>query len=110
MEPGRPAGEWGDIMKDKSEKKTDRKSKYSKISCLIWAGGKLWRLDRKFLLFVFAAVPVAVVSPLLQSWFSKLLIDRIGEGTEFWRLVVLVLIFVFVITGVNVLNLSLIHI
>lgn len=91
-------------MKDKSEKKTDRKSKYSKISCLIWAGGKLWRLDRKFLLFVFAAVPVAVVSPLLQSWFSKLLIDRIGEGTEFWRLVVLVLIFVFVITGVNVLN------
>ena len=73
--------------------KKEKEPKISRISCLIWAIKKLWRLDRNFLFFVFAGIPVAVVIPLVNSYFSKELIDRIGAGAAFTELVIVVIVF-----------------
>lgn len=79
-----------------SKKNTKRKHNYSKIGCVAWAVKNLWQLDRPFVFFVTASIPVAVVLPLAGSYFSKELIDRIGAGTPFPELAVLVLFFVLV--------------
>ena len=75
--------------------KTNRK--YSRISCLVWAIRRLWQLDRNFMFFVLAGVPVAVIIPLVSSYFSKELIDRIGEGSSFSELTIVVVVFLGVI-------------
>ena len=59
------------------------KPKYSRFGCLVWAIKKLWRIDKSFVFFIFAAVPIAVISPLVSSYFSKYLIDSIGAGKPF---------------------------
>lgn len=68
-------------MKNKKEKRPTIGRKYNKLGSLVWALKKLWSLDRKFVFFIFATVPVAVALPLVQSYFSKVLIDSIGLGT-----------------------------
>lgn len=73
-------------MKQNKERTKKEKQKYSKIGSLAWALKKLWRLDRMFVFFMFAVVPIAVVQPLLNSFFSKELIDRIGGGATFSEL------------------------
>ncbi|MDE5892411.1 MAG: hypothetical protein K2H45_05790, partial [Acetatifactor sp.] len=77
----------------RSKKKTQKKHNYSKIGCVAWAVKNLWQLDRRFVFFVAASIPVAVVMPLAGSYFSKELIDRIGVGTPFPEMAVLVLVF-----------------
>ena len=83
-------------QKEKTEKKR-AKRKYSRISCLSWAIRRLWQLDRNFMFFVLAGVPVAVIIPLVSSYFSKELIDRIGEGSSFSELTIVVVVFLGVI-------------
>lgn len=82
----------------RSKAKSEKKYQYSKISCLAWAVEDLWQLDRPFVFFVLATIPVAVIIPLAGSYFSKALIDSIGTGTSFEKLVVLVLIFLSALT------------
>lgn len=79
-----------------SKKNTKRKHNYSKIGCVAWAIKNLWQLDRPFVFFVAASIPVAVVLPLAGSYFSRELIDSIGAGTSFPKLAVLVLVFMLV--------------
>ena len=68
-------------MKQQKEKRPTVGRKYNKLGSIVWALKKLWSLDRKFVFFIFATVPVAVALPLVQSYFSKVLIDSIGLGT-----------------------------
>ena len=77
----------------RSKKKTQKKHNYSKIGCVAWAVKNLWQLDRRFVLFVVASIPVAVIMPLAGSYFSRELIDSIGSGSPFSELAVLVLFF-----------------
>ena len=81
--------------------KKEKKKKYSKFGSLIWAIKKLARLDARFVFFIFAVVPVAVITPLFTSVFSKTIIDEIGEGKSFEELAVTVTVFIgglFVLT------------
>ena len=78
-------------MKNKEARK---KRKYSTLGCFAWAMKKLWRLDRRFVFFMFAGIPVAVVTPLVSSYFSKYLIDSIGSGAPFSTLAVIVGVFI----------------
>lgn len=87
----------------KKEKK-DQKKKYSKLGSLVWAMKKLARLDARFVLFIFATVPVAVVTPLVKSLFSKMLIDDIGVGKNFKELVITVSIFIGIIFVLDLLQ------
>ena len=80
-----------------SKKNTKRKHNYSKIGCVVWAVKNLWQLDRRFVLFVVAYIPGAVVMPLTGSYFSRELIDSIDAGTPFPELAVLVLVFMLVL-------------
>lgn len=89
-------------MRERKKEEQKKESNYSVFSSFAWAVRKMWRLDRRFVFFVLAAVPVAVISPLVQSWFSKLLIDRIGEGTEFWGLARVVFVFVLLLLLINI--------
>ena len=74
--------------------KKEKKKKYSKLGSLVWAMKKLARLDARFVFFIFAVVPVAVVTPLLASFFSKTVIDEIGGGKSFEELAVTVTVFI----------------
>lgn len=64
-------------------KASKEKPKYSRLGCLVWAIKNLWRLDKIFVFFIFSSVPIAVISPLVGSYFSKYLIDSIGAGKPF---------------------------
>ncbi|MDE5747053.1 MAG: ATP-binding cassette domain-containing protein [Acetatifactor sp.] len=76
-----------------SKEKSREGHSYSKISCIVWAVKNIWQQDRRFLFFVFASIPVAVVMPLIGSYFSRELIDSIGEGAAFSELAILVAAF-----------------
>lgn len=73
------------------EKKTGKKEgkKYSRVGSLIWAIKKLWELEPKFVLFVFAGVPLAVIQPLIAAYFPKVLLDKVGGGGDFSQLFVI---------------------
>ncbi len=87
------------------QKKTPReKRRYSTMSCLVWALKKLWRLDHRFIFLICAAIPVAVMSPLVSAYFSKELIDRIGDGTPFGRLAALVFVFILLMFSIQLLG------
>lgn len=81
-----------------------KKRKYSRVSSLVWAMGKLWKLDRRLVLLSFAAVPAAVVSPLVDSFFSGVLIDRIGAGEAFSKLAVLAVLFLLLAAVLDILR------
>lgn len=87
--------------KNKAPKK---KRKYTRRSSLAWAIRKLWRLDKSFLFWVFASVPVAILLPLVGSYFSKYLIDSISAGKPFWSLVWIVAFFIAVRLILDILN------
>ena len=65
-------------MNERAEKRN-----YSRIANLAWAMKNLWRLDRNFVFFVIALVPVTVLIPLVKALFSRELIDAIGAGRAF---------------------------
>ena len=75
-------------------KEQKSKPQYGKWSCLVWAIRNLWRIDRRFVFFIFASVPVAVVWPLFNSYFVKYLIDSIGAGKPFAALAWIVGLFI----------------
>ncbi len=81
------------------------KPKYPKLGSLVWAIKNLWRIDKHFVFFIFAAVPIAVITPLLASYFSKYLIDSIGAGKPFSSLVWIVAFFVAVSLFLEIINL-----
>ena len=76
------------------EKAPKAKPKYSKFGCLVWAIKNLWKLDKRFVFFIFASVPIAIISPLVSSYFSKYLIDSIGAGKSFSDLAWIVVFFI----------------
>ena len=80
------------------------KPKYSRFGCLVWAIKNLWRLDKSFVFFIFAAVPIAVISPLVSSYFSKYLIDSIWAGKPFADLAWIVIFFITASLTLNVLS------
>ena len=88
-------------MKNKEARK---KRKYSTLGCFAWAMKKLWRLDRRFVFFIFAGIPVTVVTPLVSSYFSKYLIDSIGAGKPFSDLAWIVAFFITASLTLSVLN------
>ena len=67
--------------------------KYSNIGSIVWSTKKLWMLDKGLLLLAFATAPVDVAVPLVGTYLTKVLIDRITGGTAFGGLCVLLLIF-----------------
>lgn len=76
-------------MKEKKVKKQKSSQvgrKYNKLGSLVWAMKRLWKIDRAFVFFIFAMIPVNVIYPLVQSYFAKVLIDRIGLGAQFGEL------------------------
>lgn len=81
--------------KKRYRKRQEKKRNYAKTGCIVWALGRLWRLDRNFVFFVFASVPVAVILPLAGSYFTKTLIDSIGAGTTFSEIIPTIFGFIF---------------
>ena len=77
---------------------------YSKIGSLVWALKKLWKLDWHFVCFIFLSIPVTVVLPLVESYFSKVLIDEIGMGVPFQNLAILIFIFSGIILFLKILD------
>lgn len=74
-------------MEKPCRKKRHKPSRsYSVISCLAWALKKQWQIDRRYLFFIFAVVPMRVIMPLVGAWFPRTLIDAVGVGKDFLTL------------------------
>ncbi|MBQ8551886.1 MAG: ATP-binding cassette domain-containing protein [Clostridia bacterium] len=69
-------------MKNEKEKR-----KYSRIGSIVWALKRLWGIDRRFVFFIFAAIPFIVAVPLFSSYFTKLLLDALERGAGYAELV-----------------------
>ncbi len=80
-------------MKNQQATKQKKPRKYSRISSLVWALKRLWKMDRVFFFWFLGEIPVAVALPLVSSYFSKVLIDRIGAGVPFRQLLTVCLTF-----------------
>lgn len=91
-------------MKKQKEKRPTVGRKYNKLGSLIWALKKMWALDRKFVFFIFATIPVAIALPLVQSYFAKVLIDSIGLGAEITELAAICVGFISAITILKLLG------
>jgi len=91
-------------MKNKKEKRPIIGRKYNKLGSLWWAVKRLCKLDRTLGILIFAMAPVAVTLPLVRSWFSKVLIDSIGEGKDFSQLAFICVFFLTVLFVLNILK------
>lgn len=80
------------------------KRKYSRVGCLSWAIRRLWGLNRSFVFSIFLVVPMAVLLPLAESLFTRLMIDNIGAGMSLGRLAAFATICIAVITVMELLN------
>lgn len=76
------------LQKEKKMIKKEGK-KYSRASSIIWAIRKLWDLEPKFVFFIFAGIPIAVIVPLVEAYFPKMLLDKIGAGGDFSQLLLI---------------------
>lgn len=91
-------------MKNNKEKHPTIGRKYNKMGSIVWALKKLWSLDRKFVFFIFTMVPVAVALPLVQTYFSKVLLDSITLGTDLAEVVSICVGFSVVILALRLLK------
>lgn len=81
-----------------------KRRKYTRTGCLSWAVGRLWGINRKYVFYSFAAVPAAVLLPLMESLFTRELLDGIVAGMGFGSLAILVAVFLGAITAVELLQ------
>ena len=68
------------------KKKETKKHKYTTFGCLLWAVKQLWKLDKWFLFFIFAAFLPEAARSLAADSFPGLLIDSVGRGAAFRQL------------------------
>lgn len=85
-------------------KNPKQKRKYSRAGCLFWAIKKLWKLDRWFVFFIFAAFLPQILRSLLTDSFPGLLIDSIGSGAAFGQLLAICGAFILLSIALNLLQ------
>lgn len=64
-------------------KRQTNSKKYSTLGSLWWAMKWTYRIDGRFLFFVFWGIPFAVLTPLAASYVSKAVLDTVGSGAPF---------------------------
>lgn len=84
--------------------KRKQKRKYSRTGCLFWGVRKLWKLDRWFVFFIFAAFLPEVARSLLADYFPGHLIDSIGSGAAFGQLMATCAVFIALSIALNLLQ------
>lgn len=82
--------------------KQKKGNRYFKPGSLMWAMGRLWKLKKSLVIVPFLKCFMDVAVPLVSAYFSKALIDSIGEGASFESLSALALFF---LTGIMLMNL-----
>lgn len=95
----------GQKEKTVGKKDSGTTRRYFKPGSLVWALRKLWGVDKTSVLSTFVNAPVVVAIPLVGACFSKVLIDRIGEGVSFGALAISILFFLGALTVLELLQL-----
>lgn len=70
--------------------KRKEKKKYNSISSILWALGRMWRMDPKFCLSFFVIIPVSILASLAGNYFPKVLIDTLGANEPFSRVAAII--------------------
>lgn len=73
-------------MTESKSKSKRKKRKYSRLGNLCWAASKLWKLDRWFVFFIFVKFIPEILDELASSFFPGHLIDLLGTGADFKKL------------------------
>ena len=87
------------VKKTGEEKKTKR---YGHVSNIMYAMKNMAKMDKVFLILVLTVGPLGIINPLLESYFSKVLIDRFEKGISFENACLLVAGFMGLILGITV--------
>ena len=56
------------------------KKKYKLFSNIRYALSNIWKWDKAFYLFFIPGIPLAVILPLAEAYFPKVVIDSIEGG------------------------------
>lgn len=74
---------------------------FSNIHYALW---NIWKWDKKFYLFFIPAIPFAVLLPLVEAYFPKVLIDAVGSEQSLSDIVRIVGFYFAVLLAVTLLN------
>ncbi len=91
------------MAKDKKPR-SENQHKYNKLGSIVWMMKKLWKIQKRLIIFMLLAIPVAVAFPLLESYFAKVLIDQLGMGVSFADFTVTCVGFIVLLCLLKLLN------
>ncbi len=95
------------LQKNTTQKQPEprkKKRKYSRTGCLLWAVKKLWKLDKWFVFFVFAAFLPEIARSLVTDYFPGRLINSISTGSTFGQLLAVCAVFIALSILLNLLQ------
>lgn len=79
------------------EKVSKEKKKYSCIGSIVYAIKNIWRINRIYLILILVGGPLVMISPLVSSFFTKVLIDELTVGATFRRVALVTLGFLLLL-------------
>lgn len=61
------------------------KKGYSRMGSILYALKNIWRIEHGYLILILVGGPLTMISPLVNSFFTKVLIDELSIGATFSR-------------------------
>ncbi len=80
------------------------KKKYKLFSNIRYALSNIWKWDKAFYLFFIPSIPLAVILPLAEAYFPKVVIDSIEGGQSLYAIGTVILIYFGALLCVNLFN------
>lgn len=80
----------------------NRQTSHGMFSNIAYALHNIWMWDKGFCLFFIAGIPLAVLLPLAEAYFPKILIDSVESGQRLSKIILTICIY---FGGMSVLNL-----
>ena len=87
--------------KRKLSKVTKEKKKYSRMGSIMYALKNIWGINRMHLVLVLIGGPIVMLNPLVNSFFTKVLIDELTLGSTFARVAMVTVIYSLLLSCIN---------
>ncbi|MBE5874404.1 MAG: ABC transporter ATP-binding protein [Lachnospiraceae bacterium] len=83
------------------EKVTKEKKKYSRMGSILYALKNIWGINRMYLVFVLIGGPILTLNPLVNSYFTKVIIDELTLGSTFVRVATVMVMYSLLLSCIN---------
>lgn len=82
-------------------KVTKEKKKYSRMGSILYALKNIWGINRMYLVLVLVGGPILILNPLVNSYFTKVLIDELTMGSAFGRVTFVVVSYALLLSVIR---------